>query len=327
MQTYLDLLRDVLTHGTRVPTRTIDSETRQPLAAISLFGRQCRYDLRAGFPAVTTKRLAFKSVKVELLWMLRGDTNLAFLHEHGVRIWDEWADANGDLGPLYGAQWRAWPGLSADKIEAIREYTSNIACTAEHPQAEGKYDVLRQRVRWMGDNAEAVDKILDGAKIDQIANLVAGIEAVKREPRASVGRRLILTAWNVAEIERMKLPPCHAFTQFLVRDGALSCHLYQRSADVFLGVPFNVAQYALLTHLLAHVTGLGVGEFVHSFGDVHLYENHVEKAQLQLARAPMALPRLWLNPTVTTLDGFGVDDIRLEEYASHPAIERGSVAV
>ncbi|MGH8116120.1 MAG: thymidylate synthase [Rhodanobacteraceae bacterium] len=259
MQLYLDLLRDVLEHGARKGDRT-------GTGTLSVFGRQIRMDLAAGFPLLTTKKLHLKSIVHELLWFLRGDTNLAYLNEHGVSIWDEWADANGDLGPIYGRQWRAWPAP-------------------------------------------------DGRTIDQLGQVVAEI---RRNPDS---RRLVVSAWNVGELDRMALSPCHALFQFYVVDGKLSCQLYQRSADIFLGVPFNLASYALLTCLVAQVCGLQRGEFVHTFGDLHLYSNHVEQAHEQLMRAPRPLPKLVLNPDVRSLFEFRYEDIHVVDYHPWPAIK------
>ena len=258
MKTYLDLLRHVRDHGVRKDDRT-------GTGTLSVFGYQMRFDLAAGFPAVTTKRLHWKSVVHELLWFIRGDTNIRYLNEHGVTIWDEWADENGDLGPVYGAQWRRWRGA-------------------------------------------------DGRLHDQLAQVV---EQIRTNPDS---RRLIVSAWNVGELEQMALPPCHAFFQFYVAEGRLSCQLYQRSADLFLGVPFNIASYALLTHMVAHVTGLEPGEFVHTLGDAHIYLNHLEQVETQLAREPYPLPRLRLNPAVKDLFDFTYEDITLEGYRHHPAI-------
>jgi len=264
MRAYLDLLRHVLDHGTEKTDRT-GTGTK------SVFGWQMRFDLNEGFPLVTTKKLHVKSIVHELIWFLRGDTNIAYLKEHGVRIWDEWADANGDLGPVYGQQWRAWP-------------------TA------------------------------DGGAVDQIAWVV---EEIRRNPDS---RRLIVSAWNVGELPKMALMPCHTMFQFYVADGKLSCQLYQRSGDIFLGVPFNIASYALLTHMIAQVCGLGVGDFVHTLGDAHLYNNHLEQARLQLSREPLPLPRLALNPAVRSVFDFRYEDIAIEDYRSHPAI-KAAVAV
>ncbi len=264
MRAYLDLLRHVLEHGTEKADRT-GTGTR------SVFGWQMRFDLAQGFPLVTTKKLHLKSIVHELIWFLRGETNIAYLREHGVRIWDEWADANGDLGPVYGQQWRAWP-------------------TA------------------------------DGGVVDQIAGV---IEEIRRNPDS---RRLIVSAWNVGELPKMALQPCHSLFQFYVAKGRLSCQLYQRSGDIFLGVPFNIASYALLTHMVAQVCGLGVGDFVHTLGDAHLYNNHVEQARLQLAREPRPLPQLRLNPEVRSIFDFRYEDIAIEGYQPHPAI-RAEVAV
>ena len=259
MRQYLDLLKDVLENGTDRPDRT-GTGTR------SVFGRQIRFDLSDGFPLLTTKKLHRKSIVYELLWFLRGETNVRWLQERGVRIWDEWADANGDLGPVYGSQWRSWP--------------------------DGK-----------------------GGSIDQIAKL---IDSIRTKPDS---RRHIVTAWNPAEVDEMALPPCHCLFQFYVADGKLSCQLYQRSADTFLGVPFNIASYALLTAMVAQVTGLKLGDFVHSFGDLHLYHNHFDQAREQLGREPRALPRLVINPAVTDIFGFAFDDFAFEDYDPHPTIK------
>jgi thymidylate synthase len=264
MQSYLDLLRHVLEHGVRKSDRT-GTGTR------SVFGPQLRFDLAHGFPLLTTKKVHFKSVLVELLWFLRGDTNVAFLHEHGVSIWDEWADAAGELGPVYGKQWRSW-------------------------------------------------RTADGRVVDQISDVVARLQ---RDPDS---RRLVVSAWNVGELEQMALPPCHVLFQFWVGGGRLSCQLYQRSGDLFLGVPFNIASYAALTLMLAQVCGLAPGEFVHTLGDAHLYENHVEQAQLQLTRSPRPLPRLVLDPSVRALFDFRYEHFLLEGYDPHPAI-KAKVAV
>lgn len=259
MQTYLDLLRDVLEHGTRKQDRT-------GTGTLSVFGRQVRFNLNDGFPLLTTKKIHFKSVVHELLWFLRGDTNVKYLHDHGVSIWDEWADKDGSIGLAYGHQWRAW----------------------EAP---------------------------DGRVIDQIQN---AIDQIRNNPDS---RRIIVSAWNPADIDKMALPPCHAFFQFYVANGALSCQLYQRSADLFLGVPFNIASYALLTHMMARVCDLKAGEFVHTFGDLHLYLNHLEQAKLQLTRSPRALPRLTLNPHVHDLFAFVGEDVKLTGYDPWPAIK------
>lgn len=264
MRAYLDLVDRILREGTRKGDRT-------GTGTLSLFGQQLRFDLREGFPLVTTKRVHLKSVIHELLWFLRGDTNIAYLHENGVTIWDEWADANGDLGPVYGKQWRAFEGAG-------------------------------------------------GETVDQIAWV---IDEIRRNPDS---RRLVVSAWNPVDIPRMALAPCHCLFQFYVADGRLSCQLYQRSADVFLGVPFNIASYALLTELIAKVTGLEAGEFVLTFGDVHLYLNHVEQARTQLTRAPKPLPRLVLSDGLTDIFAVKASDIAVEDYDPHPAI-RAPVAV
>jgi thymidylate synthase len=274
---YLDLLRHVLDHGARKPTRAVLPSTGAKIDALSVFGYQMRFDLGASFPALTTKKLAFGSVVHELIWILKGSTNIQYLKENKVSIWDEWANEEGELGPVYGKQWRSWQAA-------------------------------------------------DGRTIDQIANVLAGIEEVKRDPAASAGRRLLVSAWNPADVPSMALPPCHTFFQFSLTAGRLSCQLYQRSADLFLGVPFNIASYALLTHLVAHVTGVGVGEFVHTFGDVHIYLNHVDQAREQLRREPLPPPRLRIDPAVKDLDHIERRHIELLDYECHPPI-KAEVAV
>ncbi len=264
MRQYLDLMQTVLDGG-------VEKRDRTGTGTLSVFGHQMRFDLALGFPLLTTKKLHLKSIVYELLWFLRGDTNVRWLNEHGVTIWDEWADAHGELGPVYGAQWRSWPAP-------------------------------------------------DGAAIDQIANLVRDIRA---NPDS---RRLIVTAWNPADIAKMKLPPCHCLFQFYVANGRLSCQLYQRSADIFLGVPFNIASYALLTMMVAQVTDLEPGDFVHTLGDAHLYLNHLDQAREQLSREPYPLPIMHLNPDVKDIFGFSYDDFRLENYRAHPHI-KAEVAV
>ncbi|GAB2785255.1 thymidylate synthase [Hymenobacter luteus] len=259
MHQYHTLLQHVLTHGTRKTDRT-------GTGTLSVFGYQMRFNLQEGFPLVTTKKVHLKSIIYELLWFLRGDTNIAYLKEHGVSIWDEWADENGELGPVYGKQWRAWTGP-------------------------------------------------DGRTYDQISDIVRQL----RETPDS--RRIVLSAWNVADLPQMKLQPCHALVQFYVADGRLSCQLYQRSADVFLGVPFNIASYALLTLMLAQVVGLEPGEFIWTGGDTHLYSNHLEQARLQLTREPRLLPQLRLNPAVQDIFGFRFEDFQLENYDPWPAIK------
>jgi thymidylate synthase len=264
MRQYLDLMELVLDRGAQKRDRT-------GTGTLSIFGHQMRFDLAEGFPLVTTKKLHLKSIVYELLWFLRGDTNVKYLNDHGVSIWDEWADERGDLGPVYGQQWRSWPAP-------------------------------------------------DGSTIDQMAGVV---DAIRRNPDS---RRLIVSAWNPAEVDRMALPPCHCLFQFYVVEGRLSCQLYQRSADVFLGVPFNIASYALLTLMVAQVTGLKPGEFVHTLGDTHLYLNHLEQARLQLARPPRRLPTMRLDPAVKDLFGFRYEDFVLEGYEPHPHI-KAKVAV
>jgi len=264
MRQYLDLMRHVLEHGAPKNDRT-------GTGTLSIFGPQLRIDLAAGFPLLTTKKVHLKSIIHELLWFLKGETNIRYLKENGVTIWDEWADAKGDLGPVYGYQWRSWPAP-------------------------------------------------DGRKIDQLSEV---IDEIRRNPDS---RRLIVSAWNVADLTRMVLLPCHAFFQFYVAGGRLSCQLYQRSADFFLGVPFNIASYALLTMMVAQVCGLRLGEFVHAFGDAHLYRNHLEQAREQLSREPRPLPTMRLNPSVKSLFDFRYEDFTLENYDPHPAI-RAPVAV
>jgi thymidylate synthase len=277
MRQYLELLQHVLNRGVRKPTRAKLASTGRHVEALSIFGYQMRFDLELGFPAVTTKKLAWMPVVHELIWFLRGSTNIRYLQENKVTIWDEWADEDGELGPVYGKQWRSWPGP-------------------------------------------------DGESVDQIANLLRGIQSVRADPTASVGRRLIVSAWNPADVPSMALPPCHTLFQFSVTDDRLSCQLYQRSADLFLGVPFNIASYALLTHLVAQVSGLKVGEFVHTFGDAHIYENHLDQVREQLRREPLPLPRLELDPAIQSLDTARAEQIRLVNYRSHPSL-RGEVAV
>jgi thymidylate synthase len=264
MRQYLDLMRHVLDHGSEKTDRT-------GTGTLSVFGYQMRYDLAQGFPLITTKKLHLHSIIHELLWFLQGDTNIAYLKQNKVRIWDEWADENGDLGPVYGAQWRSW-------------------------------------------------RAPDGHVIDQIQQL---LDNIRNSPDS---RRLIVSAWNVGEIENMALPPCHAFFQFYVADGRLSCQLYQRSADIFLGVPFNIASYALLLMMVAQVSGLEAGDFVHTLGDAHLYTNHLSQARLQLEREPFALPTMRLNPAVDDLFGFSFEDFELENYQFHEHI-KAAVAV
>lgn len=264
MKQYIELVQRVLSEGTH-------KEDRTGTGTISVFGHQSRYDLSEGFPLVTTKKLHLKSIVYELLWFLKGDTNVKYLQENGVRIWNEWADENGDLGHIYGYQWRSWPDYN-------------------------------------------------GGHIDQITEVV---DTIKNNPDS---RRIIVSAWNVADIPAMNLPPCHAFFQFYVADGKLSLQLYQRSADIFLGVPFNIASYALLLQMMAQVTGLRVGEFVHTLGDAHIYTNHIEQLKMQIEREPRALPQMVLNPDIKRIFDFEYDDFSLEGYDPHPHI-KGIVAV
>ncbi|WP_316785333.1 thymidylate synthase [Pedobacter frigiditerrae] len=264
MKQYLDLMQHVLDNGTQKHDRT-------GTGTISVFGYQMRFNLQEGFPMVTTKKLHLKSIIHELIWFLSGDTNIKYLKDNGVKIWDEWADENGNLGPVYGSQWRSWPKPN-------------------------------------------------GEKIDQITQI---INTIKNNPDS---RRIIVSAWNVAEVENMALPPCHAFFQFYVADGKLSCQLYQRSADIFLGVPFNIASYALLTMMVAQVCGLEYGDFIHTLGDAHLYNNHIEQANLQLSRNTKPLPQMHINPAVKDIFDFKFEDFTLENYDPHPHI-KGAVAV
>lgn len=264
MKQYLDLMRHVIANGTQKHDRT-------GTGTISVFGYQMRFNLQEGFPMVTTKKLHLKSIIHELIWFLQGDTNIKYLKDNGVRIWDEWADADGNLGPVYGHQWRSWPTP-------------------------------------------------DGGHIDQISQI---IDQIKKNPDS---RRIIVSAWNVAEVNKMALPPCHTLFQFYVADGKLSCQLYQRSADIFLGVPFNIASYALLTLMVAQVCGLQPGDFIHTFGDAHIYNNHLEQVNLQLSREPRPLPTMRINPAVTNIFDFKYEDFTLENYDPHPHI-KGVVAV
>jgi thymidylate synthase len=256
---YLDLVQRILDDG-------VPKDDRTGTGTLSVFGHQMRFDLAAGFPLVTTKKIHIRSVVAELIWFLRGETNVKWLHDHGVTIWDEWADDNGDLGPIYGHQWRSWPTP-------------------------------------------------DGGQIDQLRRIV---DQITTDPDS---RRHVVSAWNVADLDRMALTPCHALFQFYVAEGRLSCQLYQRSGDVFLGVPFNIASYALLTHMVAQVTDLEPGEFVHTLGDAHLYRNHLDQAREQLGRTPRELPRLWLDPTRRDIDEFEIESVRIDGYDPHPAIK------
>ena len=272
MKQSLDLLRHILERG-------VDKDDRTGTGTKSVFGHQMRFDLAAGFPCLTTKKLHLRSIIHELLWFLRGETNIAYLHEHGVTIWDEWADEQGDLGPIYGRQWRAWPPDPGT-----------------------------------GRASNAGSSTSGGGGIDQISTV---IEEIRTNPTS---RRLLVSAWNVAELPRMRLLPCHVIFQFYVAGGKLSCQMYQRSADVFLGVPFNIASYSLLTMMVAQVTDLQVGEFIHTFGDAHLYNNHLEQARTQLAREPRPLPTMRLNPRVKSIFDFAYDDFELVDYDPHPHI-------
>ncbi|HOB85332.1 MAG TPA: thymidylate synthase [Bacteroidales bacterium] len=264
MKQYLELLDHVLKHG-------IEKHDRTGTGTISVFGYQMRFDLEEGFPVLTTKKLHLKSIIHELLWFISGDTNIKYLQDNGVRIWNEWADADGNLGPVYGYQWRSWPAA-------------------------------------------------DGRKIDQLTEVINNI---KKSPDS---RRLIVSAWNVGEIHKMALPPCHVLFQFYVAGGRLSCQLYQRSCDIFLGVPFNIASYSMLTMMIARVTGLVPGEFIHTLGDAHIYLNHIDQVRLQLTREPYPLPRMEINPSVKDITGFRFEDFKLTDYVAHPAI-KGEISV
>ena len=260
MDSYLNMLKYVLEHGEERPDRT-------GVGTYSVFGYQFKHDLQKGFPLLTTKKINFHAVKVEVLWYLKGETNISFLHKHNVHIWDPWADEKGELGPIYGYQWRKWPDYKGNHIDQIRKV----------------------------------------------------IETIKRDP---FSRRLVVSAWNVAQLETMRLPPCHVLFQFYVsKDGKLHCHMYQRSADIFIGVPFNIAGYALLTHMIAHVCNLQPGTLTISYGDLHLYKNHIEQAKLQLSRKPRPLPTLWLNPSIRDIDEFTPEDIEVKNYNPHPWIK------
>jgi thymidylate synthase len=315
MKQYHDLLKFILDNGVRKPTRAKLQSTGQHIDALSVFGYQMRFDLREGFPAITTKKLWFHGVLHELLWMLSGSTNIKYLQDNKVHIWDQWANAQGDIGPGYGFQWRHWPAPHVPNSAELRDSSYLIDLGgAVSSNADDR------------DTAAASLAQVFTKSIDQIANIVKWIEETKANPTASVGRRIILNTWNVADIEKMGLPPCHCFAQFSVTNGELSCQMYQRSADTFLGVPFNIAQYALLTHMLAHVTGLRAREFVHTFGDVHIYTNHWDQVNEQLSRDFKPLPTLWLDPSVASIFDFRVEHVRLDGYDPHPAL-KGEVAV
>ncbi len=277
MRQYHDLLRHILDNGRPKKSRAKLQSTQQTVGTTQVFGHQVRFDLADGFPILTTKRVSFHSVLHELIWFLRGSTNIKYLVDNKVSIWNEWADKDGELGPVYGKQWRSW------------------ACP-------------------------------DGRIVDQVEQLIANIKTVRDDPEASVGRRLILQAWNPADTQKMALPPCHCFSQFDVTNGKLSCQMYQRSADAFLGVPFNIASYALLTEILAKLTGLVPGEFVHAFGDLHVYDNHREQVAEQLSRIPLPLPKLQISDKFNSLANLDASHVVLVGYESHPPI-RGEVAV
>lgn len=277
MQQYLDLVRHVLTHGVKKPQRAVLGSTQRRPDVFSVFGYQMRFDLTQGFPLLTTKKLRFDWIAHELIWFLRGDTNIAYLKQHGVTIWDEWADERGELGPIYGKQWRRWQGP-------------------------------------------------DGQTVDQIGQLLRDIRRVKADPNDSAARRLILSAWNPIDAPKVRVPFCHTLAQFMVVQDSLSCQLYQRSADIFLGVPWNIACYSLLTHIFAHLAGLKAAEFIHTFGDAHIYENHKDQLEMQVQRHPLPLPRLEIDPSLTDIDAVRLDQLRLVGYQSHPPL-RGEVAI
>ena len=361
MKQYLDLLNRVLTEGTEKSDRT-------GTGTISVFGHQMRFNLDDGFPCLTTKKLHLKSIIYELLWFLQGDTNVKYLQEHGVRIWNEWADENGDLGHVYGYQWRSWPDYNGGFIDQISEVVETIKHNPDSRRiivsawnvadlnnmnlppchaffqfyvADGRlslqlyqrsadiflgvpfniasYALLLQMMAQV-TGLKAGDFVHTGGFIDQISEVV---ETIKHNPDS---RRIIVSAWNVADLNNMNLPPCHAFFQFYVADGRLSLQLYQRSADIFLGVPFNIASYALLLQMMAQVTGLKAGDFVHTFGDAHIYLNHLEQVKLQLSREPRPLPQMKINPDVKSIFDFKFEDFELVNYDPHPHIA-GAVAV
>lgn len=299
-ETYISLLRDVLENGELTSNRTgVDT--------LSVFGRQVRYNLREGFPLLTTKKVHFKSILVELLWFLSGSTNIKFLQDNGVKIWDEWATAEqcakfgrkaGDLGPIYGELWRKWYANVCVPRNSIPKIGS----------------------RYLDDETKKDDQFIEIAIAQEIDQIARVIDRIKTNPNC---RRLIVSAWDPGNCDKVSLPPCHTLFQFKVSHGGtrLNCQLYQRSADLFLGVPFNIASYALLTHMIAQVTGLEVGEFIHSFGDLHLYDTHLSVAREQLTRIPLPLPKLWLNPDIKNIDDFKLEDIRIEGYQSHPTLK------
>lgn len=312
-QTYFDLINDVLTNG-------VEKTDRTGTGTISVFGRQSRYDLTQGFPILTSKRVHWKSVVGELLWFLRGDTNIKWLNENGISIWDEWADKDGNLGPVYSKQWRNWTGVNkvtppepAELFDKDGKFVMSIVqhkhlfLNPDNPQLAAQQNILYQH----------------GIRLTQTDQIKEVIQQIKTNPDS---RRLIVSAWNVADIPNMALAPCHTMFQFYVVNGKLSCQLYQRSCDSFLGMPFNIASYALLTHMIAQVCGLGVGDFVHTFGDLHIYSNHREQLKEQLSRTPYPMPKLVLNPEIKDIDSFTFGDIKLENYQHHPAI-KGKVAI
>jgi thymidylate synthase len=297
---YLEMLEHVLQNGQMRPTRAKLLSTGKNVDALTVFGYQYRHNLSEGFPLLTTKKVSFKSIVYELIWFLRGDTNIKYLQDNGVHIWDEWADENGDIGAAYGKQWRKWESWELDEIR-------NTSENAFYP----------------------LIKTCKLVEHDQIKNIIDGINAIKKNPEASIGRRLILSAWNVGELDQMRLLPCHCLAQFDVFNNTLSCQLYQRSADAFLGVPYNIASYALLTHLIAHITNLQVGEFIHTFGNLHIYENHIEQVKEQLNRPLLPLPNLQLR-NILKFDNYlqqvSIDDIQVINYRSAGPL-KGEVAV
>jgi thymidylate synthase len=302
LKQYLEMLQYILSNGVRKPTRAKLESTGRNIDAISVFGYQNRYNLQEGFPILTTKKIPFKTVAHELIWFLSGDTNVKYLHDNNVHIWDQWVKPDGTIGEGYGKQWRNWQFYKREECEG-REGLGGAEIEVEYKLK----------------------------KVDQISNLIRDIKEVRDNPLASCGRRLILTAWNPPEIPNMALPPCHTLSQFMVTNGKLSCHLYQRSSDAFLGVPFNISSYALLTHILAAVTKLEVGEFVHTFGDLHIYINHIEQVQEQLEREPFTLPTLWVDDVTLRhlspdLKNVNVNWFKLQNY-NHQGVLKGEVAV
>lgn len=306
MKQYLNLIQEVLSKGTKSQTRS--GET------ISIFGHQARYDLTDTFPAVTTKKLYWNGVVTELLWFLRGDTNIKYLHDHNVHIWDEWADEQGNLGPIYGKQWRNMFYAKEEILDKIRDCGTQMSCTLEYPHRLSPALLHKE----LEEDASTIVELVDSIQpIDQIAWV---INSIKTRPES---RRHLVTTWNPGELDKMRLEPCHDLFQFHVNQekGTLSCHLFQRSGDAFLGIPFNIASYSLLTCMIAQVCDLKPGEFVHSISDLHIYTNHLNQVNLQLSREPLPLPKLWLDPSIKNIDDFKHEHIKLVDYTCHPAIK------